>query len=58
MVEYALLLAHNSSSLLSGVSGDVLSWASRLNWTMLAYAAAGLLLFRVVFGAFRPNRRY
>ena len=58
MVEYALLLAHNSSSLLSGVTGDVVSWASRLNWTMLAYAAAALLLLRLAFGAFRPNRRY
>jgi hypothetical protein len=58
MVEYALLLAHNSGSLVSGVGGDVLSWASRLNWTMLAYAAAGLVLLRVAFGAFSPNRRY
>jgi hypothetical protein len=58
MVEYAVLLAHNSGSILSGMGGDVLSWASRVNWTMLAYGAAGLLLFRVAFGAFRPNRRY
>jgi hypothetical protein len=58
MVEYALLVAHNSATFMGGVGNDVLSWASRLNWTMLAYAAAGLVLLRLAFGAFRPTRRH
>jgi hypothetical protein len=58
MVEYAVLIAHNSATFMSGVGGDVLSWASRLDWSMLGYAAAGLVLLRLGFGAFRPTRRY
>ncbi|HEV2086584.1 MAG TPA: hypothetical protein VGR09_16035 [Gemmatimonadales bacterium] len=58
MVEYALLVAHNSASFMSGVGNDVFSWASRLDWRMLGYAAAGLVLLRLAFGAFKPTRRY
>jgi hypothetical protein len=57
MVEYAILVAHNSASFMSGVRSDVLSWASRLDWSMLVYAAAGLVLLRLAFGVFRPTRR-
>jgi hypothetical protein len=58
MVEYAILVAHNSATFMSGVSGDVLSWASRLDWGMLGYAAAGLVLLRLAFGVIKPTRRY
>jgi hypothetical protein len=58
MVEYAMLVAHNSASFMGGVGNDVLSWASRLDWIMLGYAAAGLVLLRLAFGAFRPTRRH
>jgi hypothetical protein len=58
MVEYAVLVAHNSASFMSGVGNDVLSWASRLDWSMLGYAAAGLILLRLAFGAIKPTRRY
>jgi hypothetical protein len=58
MVEYAVLVAHNSASFMGGVGNDVLSWASRLDWIMLGYAAAGLVLLRLAFGAFRPTRRH
>lgn len=58
MVEYAILVAHNSATFMGGVGGDVLSWASRLDWTMLGYAAAGLVLLRLAFGAFRTTRRH
>jgi hypothetical protein len=58
MVEYALLVAHNSATFMSGVGGDVLSWASRLDWSMLGYVAAGLVLFRLAFGVIKPTRRY
>jgi hypothetical protein len=58
MVEYALLLAHNSGEFMNGVGGDVVSWASRVNWTMLGYVAAGLVLLRVVSWMVKPSRRY
>jgi hypothetical protein len=58
MLEYAVLLAHNSADLMSGVGNDALSWASRLSWSMLIYAAAGLVLLRLAFGVIKPTRRY
>jgi hypothetical protein len=58
MVEYAVLVAHNSADFMSGVGNDVLSWASRLDWTMLVYAAAGVVLLRLAFGVIKPTRRY
>jgi cytochrome b len=58
MVEYAVLVAHTSANFMSGVGNDVLSWASRLDWSMLGYAAAGLILLRLAFGVIKPTRRY
>ena len=58
MVEYAVLVAHNSASFMSGVGNDVFSWASRLDWSMLGYVAAGLLFLRLVFGIMKPTSRY
>jgi hypothetical protein len=58
MVEYAVLVAHNSANFMSVVSSDVLSWTSRLDWSMLGYVAAGLLFLRLVFGIMNPTRRY
>jgi cytochrome b len=58
MVEYAILVAHNSATFMSGVGGDLLSWASRLDWSMLGYVAAGLVLLRLAFGVIKPTRRY
>ena len=58
MVEYAVLLAHNSANFMSGVGNDVLSWASRLDWSMLVYVAAGLVLLRLAYGVIKPTRRY
>lgn len=58
MVEYAILVAHNSATFMSGVGGDVLSWASRLDWSMLGYVAAGVVLLRLAFGVIKPTRRY
>ena len=58
MVEYAVLVAHNSADFMSGIGGDVVSWASRLDWSMLGYAAAGLLLLWLAFGVIKPTRRY
>jgi hypothetical protein len=58
MVEYAVLVAHNSATFMSGIGGDVVSWASRLDWSMLGYAAAGLVFLRLAFGVIKPTRRY
>lgn len=58
MVEYAVLLAHNSAELLGGLGNDVFSWASRVNWTLLGYAAAILVALRLLSRLFRPSRRY
>jgi hypothetical protein len=58
MVEYAVLVAHTSADFMGGVGSDALSWASRLDWTMLGYAAAGLFLLWLAFGAIKPTRRY
>jgi hypothetical protein len=58
MVEYAVLVAHNSADFMSGLGGDVVSWASQLDWSMLGYVAAGLVLLRLAFGVFKPTRRY
>jgi hypothetical protein len=57
MVEYAFLVAHNSANFMGGVGSDVISWASRLNWTMLGYAAAGLVLLWLALGVIKPTRR-
>ena len=58
MVEYALLVAHNSAEFMGGLGGDVVSWASRLDWSMLGYAAGGLVLLWLAFGVIKPTRRY
>ena len=52
MVEYALVLAHNASGLFSH---DVMSWALRLHWETLGYAALGLVALRIAVSAFRPT---
>jgi hypothetical protein len=52
MVEYALILAHNASSL---IPQDFVAWASELRWESLGYAALALLALRLAVWAFRPN---
>jgi hypothetical protein len=58
MVEYAVLLAHNSAWLMSGVAGDVYSWTSQLDSHLLGYAAVGILLLMVASWSFTSKRRY
>jgi hypothetical protein len=52
MVEYALILAHNTVGL---VPGQVMSWLSQVRWDSLGYAVLGLLAVRFAVWAFRPN---
>lgn len=51
MVEYAVLLAHNASDVVG--LGDVLSWASGLNWARIGIAALALISLRMVIWAFQ-----
>ena len=53
MVEYALVLAHNTAAF---VSGDVFSWVSRLNLGSLGYAAIALVALGLASWAFKPSR--
>jgi hypothetical protein len=58
MVEYAVLVAHNSANVMNLIRSDVLSLTSRLDLSMLWYVAAGLVFLRVVFGFMKPTSRY
>ena len=58
MVEYALLLAHNSVGLMGGVSANVMSWSSRLDSHFLGYGIAAIILLQVASWAFTSKRRY
>jgi lipid-A-disaccharide synthase-like uncharacterized protein len=56
MVEYAVLVAHNTAGLFNILSNDASSWASRLNWEMIGYAAVALVSLRLVAWVFKPTR--
>jgi hypothetical protein len=56
MVEYAILLAHNTVGSFNLFSGQLSSWFSRLDWNAVVYALLALALLRVVFGAFVRSR--
>ena len=51
MVEYAILLAQNTTDILSMTGRDVLSWLS-VNWARIGIGALGLLSFRMAIRAF------
>jgi hypothetical protein len=57
MVEYAVLLAHNTVGSFNLLSGQVSSWAAHLDSSVLLYGLLGLVLARVVFGAFVRSRQ-
>jgi hypothetical protein len=52
MVEYALILAHNATSL---VPQNLMAWVSQVRWESLGYAALALVALRVAVWAFRPT---
>jgi hypothetical protein len=58
MVEYAVLVAHNTATFMSGIGGDFFSWASRLNGGTFVYAAAAVVMLGLALAAFRPTRRF
>ena len=51
MVEYAILLAQNTTEILSVTGRDVLSWVS-VNWARIGIGALVLLSFRMAIRAF------
>ncbi len=53
MVEYAVLLGHNASAVLSLAGSDALSWASELNWARIGIAALALLSLRMGIQVFK-----
>jgi hypothetical protein len=53
MVEYAVLLAHNASDIVSLAGTDLLTWASELNWPRLGLAALALISLRLGIWAFK-----
>jgi hypothetical protein len=56
MVEYAVLVAHNTASNIGVVAGDALSWASTLDWYAIGYVGLALVLLRMAIRAFKPSR--
>jgi hypothetical protein len=55
MVEYAVLLAHNASDVVSLVSSNVHYWASELTWARIGIAALALISLRM--GIWAVKRR-
>lgn len=53
MVEYALVVAHNTAAF---VAGDLFSWVSRLNIGSLGYTALALVALGIASWAFKPSR--
>jgi hypothetical protein len=55
MVEYAILVAHNTAGTFSMLASDVSSWISRLEWSTFLFALLAAVLVRMAFGAFRRS---
>lgn len=47
MAEYAVLLAQNASSFITLTSGDLVTWASRLDWNSIGLAALAVVTLRM-----------
>jgi hypothetical protein len=52
MVEYAILLAQNTTDIISITGRDVVAWVSGLNWARIGIGALGLISFRMAVRAF------
>jgi hypothetical protein len=52
MVEYAILLAQNTTDIVSMTGRDVVSWVSGLNWARIGIGALGLISLRMAVRAF------
>jgi hypothetical protein len=51
MVEYAVLLAQNTTDILGGTGRDVLAWVNGLNWVRIGIGALGLISLRMAVRA-------
>ena len=52
MVEYAILLAQNTTDIVSMTSRDIAAWMSGLNWARIGISALGLISLRMAIRAF------
>ena len=52
MVEYAILLAQNTTDIIGMTGRDIVSWVSALNWAKIGIGALGLVSIRMAFRAF------
>jgi hypothetical protein len=55
MVEYAMLVAQSASMSLGSFARAAEVWLTHLNWTVIGYAALGLVALRVAVWAFKPK---
>lgn len=53
MVEYALILVHSSMAGFGLLADQVHAWVAGINWTLVGYAALGLIAFRIALWAFK-----
>ena len=51
MVEYAILLAQNTTDILGMTGRDVMSWVHGLNWARVGIGALGLISLRMAVRA-------
>jgi hypothetical protein len=56
MVEYAILVAHNTAGSFNLLSGEVSSLLSRLSWSAVVYAVLALATLRILLGSFARSR--
>jgi hypothetical protein len=56
MVEYAILVAHNTVGSFDLLSGEVSSLVSRLHWSAVVYGILAFVTIRVLFGTFARSR--
>ena len=52
MVEYAILLAQNTTDILGMTGRDVVAWVNGLNWVRIGLGALGLISLRMAIRAF------
>jgi protein-S-isoprenylcysteine O-methyltransferase Ste14 len=55
MVEYAVLVAASSLTVLGSFARSAELWFSRLNWELVGYAVLALVALRFAAWAFKPR---
>ena len=55
MVEYAVLVAHNSMAVFGTFARTAEVWLSRVNWELVGYAALALVALRIMTWLFKTR---